>query len=124
MRRLTVLVTVLLLAACSKKEAPGVTASQSVITPQAQEMFTMRCAPCHGATGHGDGPGSAALNPKPRNYTDTTWQKGVTDDQIRKTILYGGAAVGKSPLMPANPDLDGKPDLDALVAIVRSFNGK
>ena len=124
MKRITVIALLALLAACSKKESAGVTASQAVVTPQAQEMFTMRCVPCHGATGHGDGPGAAALNPKPRNYTDTTWQKSITDDQIRKTILYGGAAVGKSPLMPANPDLDGKPELDGLVAIVRGFNGK
>lgn len=124
MRRLTLLALTLLLAACSKKDAPGVTASQGQITPQVQEMFTQRCTPCHGTAGHGDGPGAAALNPKPRNYTDTNWQKSVKDDDIKKTILYGGAAVGKSPLMPANPDLDGKPELDGLVAVVRSFNGK
>jgi hypothetical protein len=47
----------------------------------------------------------------------------VTDEQIKKTVLYGGAAVGKSPAMPANPDLDGKPELDSLVAIVRGFKG-
>jgi len=26
--------------------------------------------------------------------------------------------------MPANPDLDGKPELDGLLAVVRGFNGK
>ena len=124
MRRLPLLAIILLLVACSKKDAPGVAASQGQITPQAQEMFTQRCTPCHGTTGHGDGPGAVALTPKPRNYTDANWQKSVKDDDIKKTILYGGAAVGKSPNMPANPDLDGKPDLDSLVAIVRSFNGK
>jgi hypothetical protein len=115
------------LAACSTKSAPsagaGATIAPAVVTPAARDAFKSRCAPCHGETGHGDGPGAAALNPKPRNYTDHAWQKTVTDDQIRKTILYGGAAVGKSPAMPANPDLDGKPDLDGLVAVVRSFNG-
>ncbi len=124
MRRLTLFAMLLLLGACSKKESPGVASAQGAITPQAQEMFNMRCVPCHGAMGHGDGPGAAALTPKPRNYTDSTWQKSITDEQIQQTILYGGAAVGKSPLMPANPDLDGKPELKGLVAIVRSFNGK
>ncbi len=72
----------------------------------------------------GNGPGAAQLNPKPRNYTDKAWQKSVTDDQIKNTILLGGAAVGKSPIMPANPDLDGKPEVvDGLVNIVRSFGG-
>ena len=87
-----------------------------------KQLFTTRCATCHGEKGHGDGPASAALNPKPRNYTDATWQKSVTDEQIKKTILYGGAAVGKSPIMPASPDLESQPAvLDGLVKIVRSF---
>ena len=86
------------------------------------DVFTSRCATCHGATGHGDGPASGALNPKPRNYTDLAWQKSVTDEQIKKTILYGGAAVGKSPVMPASPDLESKPELlDALVKLIRGY---
>ena len=90
----------------------------------AHDLFKTRCAPCHGEHGKGDGPGAAALNPKPRNYTDGTWQDKVKDEDIKKTILYGGAAVGKSPQMPANPDLDGKPELDGLVKVVREFKGK
>ena len=128
MKALAVLATstaLALLCACSKPSSGGgVTSAQAMITPAATQMFQARCVPCHGATGHGDGPGAVALNPKPRNYTDTNWQKSVTDDQIKKTILYGGAAVGKSPAMPANPDLDGKPELDGLLAVVRGFNGK
>ena len=89
----------------------------------AHDMFKTRCAPCHGEHGKGDGPGAAALNPKPRNYTDVAWQGKVKDEDIKKTILYGGAAVGKSPQMPANPDLEGKPELDGLVKVVRDFKG-
>jgi mono/diheme cytochrome c family protein len=85
-------------------------------------MFHARCIVCHGEKGMGDGPGAAALNPKPRNYTDGTWQAKVTDEQIKNTIMYGGAAVGKSPIMPASPDLQSKPEVvDELVKIVRSF---
>jgi mono/diheme cytochrome c family protein len=88
-----------------------------------KELFTTRCATCHGATGHGDGPAAASLNPKPRNYTDAAWQKSVTDAQIKQTILYGGAAVGKSPIMPASPDLESKPEvLEGLIKIVRGFS--
>lgn len=115
-------------AACSKNDSTpqsqgtGTTTSASVDSAQAKEIFTSRCSACHGAEGRGDGPGAAALNPKPRNYHDGTWQKSVTDEQIKKTILYGGAAVGKSPIMPASPDLDGKPEvLDGLVKIVRDL---
>jgi hypothetical protein len=77
---------------------------------------------CHGESGTGNGPGAAALNPKPQNYTDPVWQKATKDEEIRKAILLGGAAVGKNPAMAPNPDLKGKPEVvDGLVAIVRSF---
>ena len=88
----------------------------------ANEVFTTRCTLCHGNDGNGDGPGSAALNPKPRNYHDKAWQASVTDEQIRKTILEGGAAVGKSAVMPAHPDLASRPEvLAALIAKIRAF---
>jgi mono/diheme cytochrome c family protein len=89
---------------------------------EAHEMFNTRCAACHGQFGRGDGPGAAGLNPKPRNYADLTWQKTVTDEEIEKAIVYGGAAVGKSPQMVANPDLQAKPGVvAALREKVRSF---
>jgi cytochrome c553 len=98
---------------------PG--ASAAAITPAIRETFKNTCAPCHGESGKGDGPGSVALNPKPRNYTDKEWQAKVTDADIKKVIQYGGAAVGKSPVMPASPQLDKPEVLDGLVALIRSF---
>ena len=98
------------------------TASADGINDKAKQMFATVCATCHGSDGQGDGPAAKALDPKPRNYTDTSWQASVTDEQIRKTILMGGAAVGKSPMMPASPDLDSKPEVvEGLVKIVRKF---
>ena len=89
---------------------------------EAHEMFNTRCATCHGQFGRGDGPGAAGLNPKPRNYADLAWQKTVTDEEIEKAIVYGGVAVGKSPQMVANPDLQAKPGVvAALREKVRSF---
>jgi cytochrome c553 len=89
---------------------------------QAMVIFKARCSTCHGMDGKGNGPAAITLNPKPRNYTDPAWQKSVTDDHIREIIVKGGAALGKSPNMLANPDLGDKPAvLDALVKKVRSF---
>jgi len=96
-------------------------AKTATATAEAREAYKTRCATCHGEAGKGDGPGGVSLNPKPRNYTDKEWQKTVTDEQIKKTITMGGAAVGKSPIMPPAPDLDGKPVLDGLVGVVREF---
>ncbi len=89
---------------------------------EAKSLFKTRCVICHGENGKGDGPTAAALNPKPRNYTDAAWQKSVTDADLAKIIVEGGQAVGKSPLMPANPDLKAKPEVvNELVKIIRSF---
>jgi len=92
------------------------------IHPEAKTTFATVCATCHGADGTGNGPASANLNPRPRNYTDAAWQASVTDDELRKIILLGGQAVGKSAMMPGNPQLKDKPEvIDGLVQIVRGF---
>ena len=89
---------------------------------EADEIYKNRCTVCHGAGGKGDGDGSAALDPKPRDFTSAEWQKEVTDEHLQKIIVYGGAAVGKAPTMPANPDLDAKPEVVAeLVKHIRSL---
>jgi uncharacterized membrane protein len=92
---------------------------------EARAVFKQRCVPCHGAEGRGNGPSAAMLNPKPRNYRDPAWQKTVTDEGIAKTILEGGMAVGKSEIMPANPDLEQKPEVvSELVKLLRSFGNE
>jgi cytochrome c553 len=117
---------------CSRKSEPApAESSEPAAAPattgpspveEARTTFKTVCATCHGEDGTGNGPGAAALTPKPRNYTDKAWQSSVTDDQIRQTILMGGAAVGKSPAMPAQPQLKEKPEVVAqLVRIVRTF---
>jgi len=89
---------------------------------QAEQMFATVCITCHGTDGTGNGPASASLNPKPRNYTDAAWQTSVTDDQIKEIILKGGQGVGKSPMMPGQPQLADQPAvLDGLVQIIRKF---
>lgn len=106
------------IAGCGKSGA-----DRPAPSAEAKETYTSRCAACHGADGKGTGAAAAALNPKPRNYADASWQKSVTDDQLRKAIVQGGAGIGKSPLMPANPDLEGKPEVvTGLVSIIRGFS--
>jgi mono/diheme cytochrome c family protein len=88
----------------------------------AKQLFTDRCTVCHGATGKGDGDGSAALDPKPRDFTLAEWQSSVTDEHLQKIIVYGGLAVGMAPTMPPNPDLDVKPEVVAeLVKLIRGL---
>ena len=88
-------------------------------------MFMTVCATCHGADGTGNGPAAESLTPKPRNYTDPEWQASVTDADIKKIILEGGQANGKSAMMPAQTQLKDKPDvLNELVMIIRGFARK
>jgi len=89
---------------------------------EAKILFANVCAQCHGLEGRGDGPAAESLNPKPRNYTDPEWQKTVTDAEIKAIIVGGGQSVGKSGMMPPNPNLKGRDDvLSELVAIIRGF---
>ncbi len=103
--------------------AAGVNAAAGAAEAEAITIFNTRCAACHGIDGHGDGVAAAALNPKPRSYSDKAWQASVDDSMIAKVIVEGGAAIGKSPMMTANPDLKDKPEVvKALVAKIRTYN--
>lgn len=123
---------VVCIVACGGEAAPGSAASSSdghALPPpsaaaraEARQNFDTICIACHGATGHGDGPAAAAMDPKPRSFGDKAWQSSISDEHIIKVITLGGAAVGKSPVMPAQPQLKSKPEvLRALVEIVRDF---
>lgn len=102
--------------------APAAPAGGAAAAAEAKQIFETRCFTCHGTAGAGDGPASAGLTPPPRNFQEPGWQASVTDEHIRQIIQYGGAAVGKSPAMPANPDLMSKPEVvDALRAHVRAL---
>jgi cytochrome c553 len=140
MRSVLVFVVAVVLAGCGKKEdAPDEGGRPTTVEPEgsgggatsgnkaafeARNVFQTICATCHGAGGKGDGQASAMLNPKPRNYTDKAWQAEVTDEDIKKIILLGGQALGKSAVMPAQPQLRDKPEVvDELVKIIRGFAG-
>ncbi len=69
----------------------------------AKAMYEDKCAGCHGASGKGDGPAGAMLDPKPKDFA--TVLKGQSDDALKKIIKEGGAAAGKSASMPPSSDL-------------------
>lgn len=106
--------------------AAAAPAAAATVSPaaeaEAKQTFQTVCTTCHGPSGNGDGPAAAGFPVKPRKFSDPEWQKSVTDDHIRKVILEGGPSVGKSPLMPANPQLKDKPEVvTALVQMIRGF---
>jgi mono/diheme cytochrome c family protein len=89
---------------------------------EGKKLYAQRCALCHGDAGAADGVGARRIRPEPQHLNDVIWQGAVSDAEIEKAILEGGAAVSRSPMMPSNPDLKKKPALvKALVAYVRSL---
>lgn len=107
-------VLALLLAGCSRP-------SQSA-APDPRSLYELRCAPCHGSSGRGDGPSTSWLSKPPRDLTSTAWQASVDDAHLRKVIVNGGLGVGLSKEMPGSPDLAARPaELDALIQHVRSL---
>jgi mono/diheme cytochrome c family protein len=56
---------------------------------QGRELFQARCAGCHGADGHGDGPAAATLGTRPRDLADPGWLAGRSDEQLVGTLSAG-----------------------------------
>ena len=59
-------------------------------------IYKAKCAPCHGVEGKGNGPESALLHPKPRNFTSGTFKFRTTesgsipaDDDLVNTVKNG-----------------------------------
>ena len=85
-----------------------------------KDIYTKSCASCHGPAGKGDGVAAAALNPKPTNLADKATMSKVDDAALTNVIAKGGAAVGKSPLMPAFSQLKDQ-EVKDVVAYIRSI---
>lgn len=53
------------------------------------KIYAEKCSVCHGPGGKGDGPGGAALNPKPRDHTDGKYMNAKTDEELLEVIHNG-----------------------------------
>ena len=83
-------------------------------------LYQTRCAPCHGPDGKAATPTAQALTPKPRDHTDGAYMNQLSQEHLVKVIKNGGPAVGKSPIMPPNPDLNDQ-QMDDIIAFVRTL---
>ena len=63
-----------------------------------KQTFDNVCSACHGNAGRGDGPGAAALNPKPANFQDRNFMNGMPVDCHFWRISEGGGP--NSPMPP------------------------
>jgi cytochrome c5 len=70
-----------------------------------ERVIKERCELCHGASGKGDGPGGAALNPKPRDWTDGAYMTTRTDEDLYDVIYNGKGSMpawGKTGILTEN----------------------
>jgi mono/diheme cytochrome c family protein len=85
-----------------------------------KQLYQQRCTPCHGPDGKANTPTAQALNPKPRDHTDGAYMNQLSNDLLFKVIKQGGTAVGKSPIMPPQTDLNDK-QIQDIIVFVRSL---
>lgn len=99
---------------------PAVVVAQGNVE-KGKGFYAKHCAGCHGPSGKGDAPAAAALNPKPRDLTDKAYMAALKDQYLFDLIQKGGAAVGKSPLVPAFGAQLKDQDIRDVIAFVRSL---
>ncbi len=83
--------------------------------------YQIYCASCHGETGAGDGPVSQTLSPKPARHNDGNYMNPLTDDYLFKVIKFGGASVGKSPMMAPWGGAVSDAQIRNIIAYIRSL---
>jgi mono/diheme cytochrome c family protein len=94
----------------------------SVLAAQsAPSLYKDMCAGCHGASGKGDGPAAAALNPKPRDFSDCKVMTKDSDDILFKAIKGGSQSIGRSAMMPPWGGALTDEQIHGLVSYVRAF---
>jgi mono/diheme cytochrome c family protein len=88
--------------------------------PEPAATYNHRCAPCHGMAGNGAGFNAAFLRVSPANHTDSLLFAQRADDRVYDAIAAGGYVLGRSPEMPAFPDLPPE-RVRALVQYIRAL---
>jgi mono/diheme cytochrome c family protein len=97
----------------SEQELLAVAASEPALR-LGKTIFQGKCASCHGAEGHGDGPNGPLT--KAPDLTRQEWQAKVSDADIAARILQGKGLMPKFEL-PA-------PVVTALVGRIRASRGR
>ena len=85
-----------------------------------QRAYLSKCAPCHGANGHGSWRATIFLI-RPGDLTDRRKMARLSDEYIFNLVKDGGAVIGK-PGMPAFGSHLSDAEIRALVAYVRSLS--
>ena len=95
--------------------------SSPLAAEKAASLYKDLCTSCHGVRGKGDGSAAAALNPKPKDFTNCKAMAAESDETLFKIIKGGSQSVGRSPMMPAWGGALSDQNIRDLGAYIRSF---
>jgi mono/diheme cytochrome c family protein len=95
----------------------GVPVARAADPVHGKEVYAVRCSPCHGDSGAGDGPAAAAIEPKPRNFKDPGFWRARTRQQLRLVVMNGRPGTLMAPFTGVLSDQE----IDDVVAYVESF---
>ena len=109
------------LAPPSNSEEPR--AEESRYMPLGRMLYLTFCSQCHGIEGNGKGLNAKSMSVAPRNHTSSDEMAGLTDERLFAAIKFGGAAVGKSSLMPSWATLLTDAEIDNLVGYLHKLTG-
>ena len=83
-----------------------------------EHLFSTRCALCHGKTGEGDGRMAKVIKtPPPANLV----KSGVNAEYIKKIIVEGGEAMGRSRQMPPWGDQFSAGEIESIILYVMAL---
>ena len=86
-----------------------------------QRVFYQYCVWCHADSSPAGPSNRANLNPMPDLMNDGAKLNGLSDEYIRNIITLGGAAMGKSPMMPAWGKTLSQEEIRAVIAFARAI---
>ncbi|MCC6319788.1 MAG: c-type cytochrome [Gemmatimonadaceae bacterium] len=98
---------------------PPAGAARAVPDAGGPALYGRWCAPCHGASGRGDGLNASRLPVTPAAHASAASMSARSDDALYDTIASGGAIMNRSPRMPAFGETLTPPQIRALVAEIR-----
>ena len=119
-RGIAVFAFVLFAAAGAVEEIRGA-APDPALVAEGKQVYEVNCLVCHGPTGKGDGQAAAALDPKPRNFTDAKYMATRSVEALRNVITEGGQAAGMSPIMIGWKAILKPEQIKAVLAFVQSL---
>ena len=112
-------------AARSRVSAQPPAAASSPEVARGKSVYDKHCVECHGKTGHGDGPASPMLLPRPRDFTagryklrSTETGSIPTDEDLLRTVrqgVYGSA-------MPAWEKVLSDAEIQDVVVHIKTFS--